>query len=157
MSDTEKAPKTGRMFNTNWFDPGWHKGDMGAGSQGREEVKGETAGKGAAWAAIFNFGTEECPGRVFISKFEPGAVIHTHDHPNDYCSIVVEGSLSMQRGGQTYKVGDIRFVKAETMYGPIVMGPEGCTMIEFHPGPHEPCFNPLARQVFTAPWIGNTD
>src|SRR5690606_28208977 len=92
MDETTTKPKTARMFNTNWFDPGWHKGNMAAGSNGREEVPGETAGKGEAWAAIFNFGTEECPGRVFISKFEPGAVIHTHDHPNDYCSIIVEGS-----------------------------------------------------------------
>lgn len=152
MSNAEKAPKTGRMFNTNWFDPGWHKGDMGSGSNGREEEEGQATGKGEAWAAIFDYGPDEYPCRMFISKFEPGAVIHTHDHPNDYCSMVVQGSLSMQRGGQTFNVGYIRFVKADTMYGPIVMGPEGCTMVEFHPGPHEPCFDPIARKVFTAPW-----
>lgn len=151
MGEREAAVGAGRFFNTNWFDPGWHKGDMGRGSNGREQIKGQAAGQGEAWAAVFNFGTEQTPGRVFISKFEPGAIIHTHDHPNDYCSIVVAGSLAMQRGGQTFGVGDIRFVKAETMYGPIVIGPDGCTMIEFHPGPHEACFDPIARPVFALP------
>ena len=75
MDDTATNPKTGRMFQTNWFDPGWHKGNMENGSNGREEVAGETAGKGEAWASIFNFGTEECPGRVFISKFEAGGAL----------------------------------------------------------------------------------
>jgi len=77
MSDTEKAPKTGRMFNTNWFDPGWHKGDMGRGSNGREEEAGQTAGQGEAWAAVFDYGPDDYPCRMFISKFAPGAVIHT--------------------------------------------------------------------------------
>jgi hypothetical protein len=36
------------------------------------------------------------------------------------------------------------------MYGPIVAGPDGVTFIEFHPGPHEPCFDRIAQQVFPA-------
>lgn len=154
MSEVQAKPKTGRMYTTNWFDPGWHEGNLSAGSNGREDPPGAKCGEGKAWAAIFNFGGEESPGRVFISKFEAGAVLTTHDHPNDYCSIVVEGSISMQRGGQTYKAGDIRFVKKDTMYGPLIAGPDGVTFIEFHPGEHEPCFDKLARDVFTAPWIG---
>lgn len=150
MSDSGNSPKTGRMFNTNWFDPGWGDGSMDSGSMGREEG-GTSAGEGRAQHAIFDYGTDEHPCRCFIAKFEPGAVIHPHDHPTDYCSIVVQGSLEMR--GETFKVGDIRFVKADTMYGPIVMGPEGCTMIEFHPGPLDPVFDNYTRKVFTAPWV----
>lgn len=139
------------MFNTNWTNPVWMAVAMENSSNGREAEPGGAAGQGGAQHAVFNFGTNEHPCRCFIVKFEPGAVIHPHDHPTDYCSIVVEGSIEMR--GETFTVGDIRFVKADTMYGPINIGPHGATLLEFHPGPLDPVFDKYSRRVFTGPWI----
>ena len=81
----------------------------------------------------YDFGTESNPGRVFVVKYGPGYVNSAHAHDTDYCSVVVEGSVDIAR--RTFGPGSIRFVKAETTYGPVVVGPDGATVIEFFPGP----------------------
>jgi hypothetical protein len=118
----------------------------------------------------YDFGTTESPGRVFVVKYGPGYVNEPHSHDTDYCSIVVEGSVEIAR--KTFGPGAIRFVKAFTTYGPIVVGPDGATVIEFFPGPTggslEPgeqtqpdtqpydWFTPAARRVFLPPWINGS-
>jgi hypothetical protein len=116
----------------------------------------------------YDFGTDENPGRVFIVKYGPDYLNPAHSHDTDYCSIVIEGSITIAR--KTFGPGSIRFVKAETTYGPIIAGPEGATVIEFFPGPPggrsvspaedaanppQPYdyFTPAARRVFLSPWV----
>ena len=65
---------------------------------------------------------------ILIVKYEPGSRVEPHYHDADYCSIVVEGSIEVTR--RTHDVGSIRIVNAGTVYGPLVAGPEGCTVIE---------------------------
>jgi hypothetical protein len=119
----------------------------------------------------YDFGTVENPGRVFIVKYGPNYLNPAHSHDTDYCSIVIEGSIAIAR--KTFGPGSIRFVKAETTYGPIVAGPEGATVIEFFPGPpggtsQAPAetagnppqpydyFTPAARRVFLSPWVNGS-
>jgi hypothetical protein len=119
----------------------------------------------------YDFGTQTNPGRVFIVKYGPGYVNNPHSHDTDYCSIVIEGSVEIAR--RIFGRGSIRFVKAETTYGPITVGPEGATVIEFFPGPpggvsQTPAdtsgmypqpydfFTPAARRVFLPPWINGS-
>lgn len=65
---------------------------------------------------------------VLVVRYDPNAVIGVHYHDCDYCSVVVEGSIEISR--VKHQTGSMRFVKAGTVYGPLVAGPEGCTMID---------------------------
>ncbi len=50
-----------------------------------------------------------------------------HSHQCDYAEIILHGSQQVTR--RWYKAGDVRIVKAGTVYGPLVAGPEGATVI----------------------------
>ena len=65
---------------------------------------------------------------ILVVKYEPGARVEPHYHHCDYASIVVEGSIEVTR--RNHEVGSIRVVDAGTAYGPLLAGPEGCTVIE---------------------------
>ena len=65
---------------------------------------------------------------VLVVRYDPNAVIGVHYHQCDYCSVVVEGSIEISH--IKHETGSMRFVKAGTVYGPLVAGPEGCTMID---------------------------
>jgi len=64
---------------------------------------------------------------VILSKFEPGEVVDPHTHGCNYFEYIIEGS---QRVGKVnFERGDVRWAAAGTGYGPIVVGPEGCTVL----------------------------
>lgn len=75
-----------------------------------------------------SFGEVGGESQAVLVRYEPGAEVPVHYHPSDYCSIVVEGSLEITR--RQHRPGSIRIVKAGTAYGPLVVGPEGCTVID---------------------------
>jgi anti-sigma factor ChrR (cupin superfamily) len=64
---------------------------------------------------------------VILSKFEPGVRVQAHTHDSNYFEYIIEGEQDV--GKQTFKKGDMRLVKGGTGYGPIVVGPEGCTVL----------------------------
>jgi anti-sigma factor ChrR (cupin superfamily) len=64
---------------------------------------------------------------IVLSKFEPGEVVEPHTHGTNYFGYVIEGQQTV--GKVTFGPGDIRLVKGGTGYGPIVVGPEGCTVL----------------------------
>jgi quercetin dioxygenase-like cupin family protein len=66
--------------------------------------------------------------RVIVVRYEPGAEVAPHYHQADYCSIVVEGSIEVTR--KTHEVGSMRTATAGTAYGPLVAGPDGCTVVD---------------------------
>lgn len=65
---------------------------------------------------------------VLVVHYEPGCEVGVHHHECDYCSIIVEGTINISH--VDYGVGHMRFVKAGTVYGPLIAGPEGCTVID---------------------------
>jgi anti-sigma factor ChrR (cupin superfamily) len=64
---------------------------------------------------------------VILSTFEPGVRVPAHTHASNYFEYIIEGEQAV--GKQTFAKGDIRMVKGGTGYGPIVVGPEGCTVL----------------------------
>jgi hypothetical protein len=89
--------------------------------------------------ARFALGVDEngAATTILVVKYAPGARIEPHYHGSDYCSIVVEGSIEVTR--RNHEVGSMRFVNAGTTYGPLVAGPEGCTVVDiFATGVAEP-------------------
>ena len=64
---------------------------------------------------------------VFWTYFPPHTVTPAHSHECDYAEIILSGSQQVTR--RWHKAGTVRIVKAGTVYGPLVAGPEGATVI----------------------------
>lgn len=64
---------------------------------------------------------------VILSKFAPGEVVDPHTHGCNYFEYIIEGSQKV--GKVEFKAGDVRWASAGTGYGPIKVGPEGCTVL----------------------------
>lgn len=71
-------------------------------------------------------GNPEAP-MVILSRFEPGARVGAHTHDTNYFEYIIEGEQTV--GKTTFCTGDVRQVTAGTGYGPIVVGPQGCTVL----------------------------
>jgi hypothetical protein len=76
---------------------------------------------------------------VVIVEYAPGVVIGPHAHGSDYFSMVLKGDLEVTRRNED--VGSMRHVRATTAYGPLMVGPEGATVLEVF----------ADRQTFVAP------
>lgn len=77
----------------------------------------------------FHIGDPDSDSSVAVFKlvFEPHARVEAHKHACDYCEIILEGSQQVTR--RWHHAGDIRIAKANTAYGPLIAGPEGCTVL----------------------------
>lgn len=77
----------------------------------------------------FVIGDQDDPAApvVFRVEFPPGCEVAAHTHDCDYCEIILEGTQQVTR--RWHKAGDVRIAKAGTAYGPLVAGPEGCTVL----------------------------
>jgi anti-sigma factor ChrR (cupin superfamily) len=64
---------------------------------------------------------------IVLSKFEPGVTVAPHTHGTNYCEYVIEGEQTV--GKTTFGAGDVRIVKGGAGYGPIKVGPNGCTVL----------------------------
>ncbi len=64
---------------------------------------------------------------MILSKFEAGARVPAHTHDSNYFEYIIEGEQAV--GKHTFAKGDVRLVKGGTGYGPIVVGPNGCTVL----------------------------
>lgn len=64
---------------------------------------------------------------VFKVFFPPDCTVEAHTHDCDYTEILLEGTQRV--GAQWHKAGDIRVGLANRGYGPLVAGPEGCTVM----------------------------
>ena len=64
---------------------------------------------------------------VVLAKFEPGEEIYPHTHACNYLEYIVQGSQMV--GKVNFEAGDVRWAAARTGYGPIKIGPDGCTVM----------------------------
>ena len=65
--------------------------------------------------------------QVVIARFDPDESVIPHTHRCNYLEYIVSGS---QKVGKTwFEAGDVRRVTANTGYGPILIGPAGCTVL----------------------------
>ena len=71
---------------------------------------------------------------VFYVRIAPNAATPVHWHPSDTVYIVRRGELRVP-GEETYREGDVRWVRAGTVYGPEAAGPEGCEFYWISCGP----------------------
>ena len=85
---------------------------------------------------------------IILSKFEPGARVPAHSHDSNYFEYIIEGQQAV--GKQTFGKGDIRIVKGGAGYGPIVVGPNGCTVLIVFEDGSRSMLEPLPRKKVTA-------
>ena len=91
---------------------------------------------------------------VILTKFEAGEVVEPHTHGTNYFEYVIEGEQTV--GKTRFGPGDVRFAKAGTGYGPIQIGPEGCSvLIVFQEAPGANTI-PLGRARSSRTWLPNS-
>lgn len=88
----------------------------------------------------------ECDLAVLTFTLPPNYVGKLHWHPADTVYVIRRGEFIVEGEG-TYRVGDIRWVKAGTAYGPECAGPEGCEVVLIAKGTfplptHDPAIDP---------------
>ncbi|WP_018505021.1 cupin domain-containing protein [Parafrankia discariae] len=95
----------------------------------------EWSSRNGVLAATFVVGepdNDEAPV-VVLAEFEPNTRVGAHTHDSDYLEVIMAGSQQVDH--QWYTEGDVRIVRAGTVYGPITVGPEGAkVLITFRTG-----------------------
>ena len=71
---------------------------------------------------------ENCDVTVLIFTFPPDHAGVVHWHPTDTVYVVRRGQFIVEGEG-TFEPGDIRWVKAGTVYGPEAAGNDGCEVM----------------------------
>lgn len=88
---------------------------------------GQGTGPGVSYARFLMDEDDTSSPLVILTKFAAGEVVAPHTHGTNYFEYVIEGEQTV--GKTKFGPGDVRFAKAGTGYGPIVIGPDGCTVI----------------------------
>ena len=88
---------------------------------------GQGTGPGVSYARFLMDEDDTSSPLVILTKFSPGEVVDPHTHGTNYFEYVVEGEQTV--GKTRFGPGDVRFAKGGTGYGPIVIGPQGCTVV----------------------------
>lgn len=105
-----------------------------------DEIKHVQEGRGAGAAAYFLMGErKDNPPTVVALRLGPGGILPRHAHDCYRFEVIVQGTLDV--GDRTLKVGDVMVSPPNTLYGPHVAGPEGCTSFEIfsnHKASHSP-------------------
>jgi hypothetical protein len=79
--------------------------------------------------AMFRVGEQDDQTAPTVLRvvFPPGWTVTAHTHAPDYAEIVLNGSVQVSR--RWYHAGDIRVARGGTVYGPVIAGPEGATVL----------------------------
>jgi anti-sigma factor ChrR (cupin superfamily) len=88
---------------------------------------GQGASQGIKYARFLMDEDDASSPLVILTRFEPGEVVAPHTHGTNYVEYVVSGEQTV--GKTRFGPGDIRFAKAGAGYGPIRIGPDGCTVV----------------------------
>jgi len=82
---------------------------------------------------------------VILSRFEPGATVAAHTHDTNYFEYVISGEQTV--GKTIFRSGDVRQVTSGTGYGPIKIGPEGCTVLIVFQEANRSIMVPMPRRM----------
>jgi anti-sigma factor ChrR (cupin superfamily) len=93
-----------------------------------DDIQWQAAGNAGTQYARFLMDEDDTSAPlVIMTKFSPGATVRPHTHPSNYFEYIVEGEQTV--GKTVFRKGDVRFAKGGTGYGPIAVGPDGCTVL----------------------------
>ena len=102
----------------------------------------EFTGEGMPTISLQPLTGPDCDVTALIFTFPPNYTGKVHWHPTDTIYVVRRGQFIVAGEG-TFEVGDIRWVKAGTAYGPEAAGPDGCEVMLIGAGKFPlPTFDP---------------
>jgi hypothetical protein len=123
--------------------PLWQRGDGGPDLGPRrvihidDAVPAVTTDGSTPKIALRPLVTDECDMMLMTFEFPPHYAGVVHSHPEDTVYIVRRGQFIVDGEG-TFEVGDMRWVKAGTSYGPERAGADGCEVILITKGDFPP-------------------
>ena len=80
---------------------------------------------------------EWSPSRTVIhTRYDPGLVLEVHGHRSDHVIYILDGTLRV--GDVDCRAGSMILLEHEAVFGPLVAGPEGTTLLEFYTGDPRP-------------------
>ena len=88
---------------------------------------GEGSSPGIRYASFLMEEGDPSSPLVVLSTFEPGERVEPHTHGANYFEYILEGEQTV--GKVKFGKGDIRFAKGGAGYGPIEVGPQGCSVL----------------------------
>jgi len=89
--------------------------------------------------------------QVYWAKDPPGITWDAQSHGSDFVMFYIEGGQTV--GDQWFEAGDVRVVKAGTVYGPITAGPEGSTVVlVFASADYKPTFETTSDDETGSPY-----
>jgi hypothetical protein len=127
--------------------PLWRRGDDGSALGPQrviridDAVPAETTDGSVPVIGLTPLTSDECDYVVMTFRFPPGYVGVVHSHPYDTVYVVRRGTFLVDGEG-TFEVGDLRWVKGGTTYGPERAGPEGCEVLLITKGTFPPSNGP---------------
>ncbi len=72
---------------------------------------------------------------IVPNRFPPNCRAANHAHNHDTIYYILRGSMTFNDGSGWYHEGDLRWVRAGTVYGPEEAGAEGCDFLLISHGP----------------------
>jgi hypothetical protein len=79
-------------------------------------------------------------------RYDPGLVLEEHGHASDHALYILRGSVNI--GGTECVEGTLVLLEHGATFGPLVVGPTGAELLEFHAGDMRPV--PADPQRFTS-------
>ena len=108
-----------------------------------EELKHVQEGRGEGAAAYFLMGErKDNPPTVVALRLPPNGVLPRHAHDCYRFEVVVQGSLDV--GDRILTPGDVMVSPPNSLYGPHIAGPEGCTTFEIFSN-HKASYTPIVE------------
>lgn len=92
-----------------------------------DDIDWRSTPDGIRYAAVAMDPDDAASPLMVISHFPPGATVPTHTHESSYMEYIVAGEQTV--GKTLYRAGDVRAVRGGAGYGPILVGPEGCSVV----------------------------
>jgi hypothetical protein len=72
---------------------------------------------------------------IVVNQFPPNCRANTHAHNHDTVYVITKGSMTFNDGSGWYGPGEVRWVRADTWYGPEEAGADGCEFVLISQGP----------------------
>jgi len=72
---------------------------------------------------------------IVPNRFPPNCKADAHAHNYDTIYYIIKGTMTFNDGSGWYREGDLRWARANVMYGPEEAGPDGCTFLLISAGP----------------------
>ena len=69
---------------------------------------------------------------IAYTRYDPGLILSRHCHKSDFTVFIIAGEVEV--GGRSCPAGTLIMLDKDKYFGPLIAGPEGCTLLESYAG-----------------------